>query len=244
MTGSLLATLVPKRYEQELTHLKKHYPEFNIEERLSPVPHHVVTGRLQPFDEHSEAELVVANMRARHTIDAYGDGWLAPTVTDIRPAKLVINPMMYQAYDIEIFILANGWAPRIYIVSPVIDDRSQKGLVHLNRTFNPIDARAHPGYREDNRMPRCDACVVATQDLAWTWLTHHLADLVGYVAVWLGAFASWKHGQIGSWPLEEAPHSVKKWLRETPEDAPCVCGAPATYGQHCRKSHIKALPKR
>jgi len=217
------------------------FPQFELcDRRFCATPrlgqrtraHSYWRGRLQPFQADSDSGLVVANMFARRTVRVYGDGFLEATGTDLAPYRVSGAAQLLTPYTIEVVTYAPPALPRIFALEPRLDSRTFPRVEHLNR--DDSGARANPEHHVLRSRPDCDLCIVAPQDNVWSWESKDIAELIGYTAVWLGAYAAVRWGGVPEWPLPHAPHAVERRMLEIPFGAMCPCGSGYSYGLCCR----------
>lgn len=225
----------PDRWSRELTDMQS-FPQFAWGERSFPGNYRYWRGTLQPFGEDSNVELIARHLKLQRPLSVHHDGRLIPTEHNLTKAKKILcSPLLYTAFDIEIIYFEPPIIPRIYALSPRIDSRTFSIHPHLSR------GRPHPLWQFDMVYPKDDLCVFATQDDAWLWEVHTVADLIEYTSFWLGAHLLWIIGGKKTWLIPEASHDPLKLLLSTPPQAQCSCGSGKHFVNCCAEFCINDL---
>ena len=216
--------------------LEEFFPGFEIVLGTGAEPYHVARGTLRPFDSLERAEIVAANMLARRPLSTDYDGLLYPSDETLQREKLRRSARLLDPQEVEVVFVASPDAHQVFMTNPVIDTRAFSKMKHLY-------FRSHPGHAVDSSLPREEACIVAHQDRVWD-RSKPVALLLNHVAEWIGAFRLFAYGEVGEWPLPEAPHSPIEWYASTPVNAPCPCGRGAKYGECHRPGDLRIARSR
>lgn len=218
-TPALLSEVAFKR---ERDALDEYFPAFKIVERNVPLPYHVATGTLKPFDSLAQAQLVTANMLARIPLTTDYEGHLYPGDETLKPVRLRRSFRLLDPQGVEVVFVRAPDAHQVFLVSPSVDARSFPKLKHLY-------GRRHPGSETNPSLPAHEACVIAPSDRVWDRNTP-VALLLNHVTRWIGAHRLVAFGGLEEWPTEEAPHSPEGWLAGLAPTDPCWCGRGLVYG--------------
>ena len=211
------------------------FPQFNWGERFFPYRYRFWRGTIQPFGEESDVELIAKHLELQNALSVRHDGRLIPTKELPKTHEFIRSPLLYTVFDIEIHYLEPPMIQRIYGLGPRIDSRTFPDHPHLSRW------RPHPLRSADLAYPRDDLCVFATQDDAWMWEKHTVADIAEYTAFWLAAHLLWIISGRTVWPIPEASHDPLKLLLTTPPQAQCSCGSGKRFIDCCTKICVEAL---
>ena len=204
-----------------------------------PIPLYYWRGFVRPFNGNSDITQIGAHMNNKQSIYVGPAGLLTPTSYIDEAPTISSKVNVKQRFEIEVLYLPKPAVPRIYALSPVIDEVTSPDIVHLNRNQPGRFDRRHPESGKANR-PVCDLCVVAPQDGAWIWGRSTAADLIDQTALYLGAFLIWRATGRSKWLLPEAPHDPATVLGETQPIQPCPCGSGKMF-LYCHLEEAKAM---
>lgn len=211
------------------------FPQFIWGERFFPYNYRFWRGTLQPFGKGSDIGLIAKHLQVQEALSVCPSGKLVPTQGSLEPLAVPSSPELHTQFEIEIVYLEPPNVPRIYALNPRIDPRTFKNHPHIN------GGRPHPLHFVYPNLPNSDLCVFATQDDAWSWEKHTVADIIEYTSFWLAAHLLWSLSGRREWLIPGASHDPALLLLTTPPQAQCSCGSGRAFQVCCKKWCVSTI---
>jgi hypothetical protein len=225
----------PGRWDRERSEMR-FFPQFTWGERFFPYNYRYWRGTIQPLNEESSLGEIAYCLKFQKALTVRPTGLLVPADADSKPLALgFLSQVAFTRFEIEIVYLDPPAVPRIFALQPRLDHRSYPDHPHLNK------GRRHPLWGLERRLPDSDLCVFATQDGAWNWQQHSVADIVEYTSMWLAGHLFWLASGRKTWLIPGASHDPQWLLLNTPEEADCSCGSGKAFGSCCKDDVIAML---